>query len=90
MAYVALSKYLQKMNESITHFELLAIEVSQRESSAGKYKQPVGGGVANRTYLGLESEMKKTAVAGIEPQTFRVRCSRLAAYAIRTTRRIAF
>jgi len=30
MAYVALSKYLQKnCNESITLFELLAIEVSQ-------------------------------------------------------------
>jgi len=50
----------------------------------------VGGGVAKRTYLGLESEMKKTAVAVIEPQTFRVRGSRLAAYAIRATRRVPF
>jgi len=26
---------------------------------SGKFKQPVGGGVAKRTYLGLESEMKR-------------------------------
>jgi len=51
--------FTKKCNESITLFELWAIEVSQWESSAGKFKQPVGGGVAKLTYLGLESEMKR-------------------------------
>jgi len=91
MVHVALSKYFQKNgNESFALFELLAIGVSQWESSAGKLKQPVGGGVAKGTYFGLQSEMKKPAVAGIEPLTFWMRGSRLSAHAIRTPGKVGY